>query len=425
MTQFNIIKTALTIVAFLLAWTGGQDFAYAAESNPFILVIDAGHGGKDPGAVGRFSKEKDINLSVAKAFGKMVKENCPDVKVIYTRDEDVFIPLDRRAEIANRANAHLFISIHTNAMPGKIIRRGTETYTLGMARADENLDVAKRENSVILVEDNYQERYQGFDPKSSESYIIFELMQDKYMAQSVDFARHIQREFRTTGGRLDKGVHQAGFLVLRETSMPSVLVELGYISTHDEESFLNSQNGIKKMSQSIYNAFITYKKQHSAKGNTPIQAVTSSSESQVTAENAEPDRQTAEASVQSVAETVADTQTTNASDAKTSAPESTGSKSPVETEKPALPVFKIQLLASTRQIPVGSSRFKKLSPIDFYKDGVFYKYTYGETHDYQEAIKIRNKVKPDFEGAFIIAFKNDKRMDLQQAINEYKKSYKH
>lgn len=269
------LKKTITIIkvlfVFLLAYAGETQFLYAsaapAGTDRFTLVIDAGHGGKDPGAIGRFSREKNINLSVAKAFGKLVEENCPDVKVIYTRKTDVFIPLGRRAEIANRANADLFVSIHTNSLPGKAIGRGTETYTLGMARADENLEVAKRENAVILVEDDYKERYQGFDPKSSESYIIFELMQDKYMAQSVDFAKQIQKEFRTTGGRPDKGVHQAGFLVLRETSMPSVLIELGYISTHDEEAFLNSQNGIRKMSQSIYNAFLSYKRQHT-KGKT-------------------------------------------------------------------------------------------------------------------------------------------------------------
>ena len=338
---------------FLLAYAGETQFLYAsaapAGTDRFTLVIDAGHGGKDPGAIGRFSREKNINLSVAKAFGKLVEENCPDVKVIYTRKTDVFIPLGRRAEIANRANADLFVSIHTNSLPGKAIGRGAETYTLGMARADENLEVAKRENAVILVEDNYKERYQGFDPKSSESYIIFELMQDKYMAQSVDFAKQIQKEFRTTGGRPDKGVHQAGFLVLRETSMPSVLIELGYISTHDEEAFLNSQNGIRKMSQSIYNAFLSYKRQHT-KGKT------------------------------------------------------TGA------EKDVL------------QIPAGSSRFKNLSPIDFYKEGAYYKYTYGATTDYQEAIKIRNKIKEDFEGAFIVAFKNGQKMELSEAISEYKKN---
>ena len=207
---------------FLLAYAGETQFLYAsaapAGTDRFTLVIDAGHGGKDPGAIGRFSREKNINLSVAKAFGKLVEENCPDVKVIYTRKTDVFIPLGRRAEIANRANADLFVSIHTNSLPGKAIGRGAETYTLGMARADENLEVAKRENAVILVEDDYKERYQGFDPKSSESYIIFELMQDKYMAQSVDFAKQIQKEFRTTGGRPDKGVHQAGFHTMKRLS---------------------------------------------------------------------------------------------------------------------------------------------------------------------------------------------------------------
>ena len=382
---------------FLLAYAGETQFLYAsaapAGTDRFTLVIDAGHGGKDPGAIGRFSREKNINLSVAKAFGKLVEENCPDVKVIYTRKTDVFIPLGRRAEIANRANADLFVSIHTNSLPGKAIGRGTETYTLGMARADENLEVAKRENAVILVEDDYKERYQGFDPKSSESYIIFELMQDKYMAQSVDFAKQIQKEFRTTGGRPDKGVHQAGFLVLRETSMPSVLIELGYISTHDEEAFLNSQNGIRKMSQSIYNAFLSYKRQHT-KGKT-TGAVTDTPESDI------------------------GVLTQNGDKPSTSEPEEKKQEQPATDSRP---VFKIQIQASTRQIPAGSSRFKNLSPIDFYKEGAYYKYTYGATTDYQEAIKIRNKVKEDFEGAFIVAFKNGQKMELSEAISEYKKN---
>ena len=265
MEQRKTISFFIAFIAlFWTAMTGGRTYASAetGKNGKFTLVIDAGHGGKDPGAIGRFSREKNINLSVAKAFGQLVEKNCPDVEVIYTRKTDVFVPLARRAEIANQSQADLFVSIHTNAMPGRAVARGAETYTLGMARADENLEVAKRENSVILVEEDYKERYEGFDPTSAESYIIFELMQDQYMAQSVDFARLIQKEFRTTGGRADKGVHQAGFLVLRETSMPSVLVELGYISTHDEEAFLNSQNGIRKMSQSIYNAFRAYKRLH-------------------------------------------------------------------------------------------------------------------------------------------------------------------
>ena len=226
----------------------------------YTVVIDAGHGGKDSGAVGKISKEKNINLAVALKLGELIEKNCPDVKVVYTRKTDVFIELHQRARIANKAKADLFISVHTNAMPKKIIRRGTETYTLGMHRAADNLAVAKRENSVITLESNYAEKYEGFDPNSSESYIIFEFMQDQNMASSVSFAKGVQEQFAKTAGRINKGVYQAGFLVLRETSMPSVLIELGYISTPDEEQYLNSSKGQDAMARSIYNAFRDYRK---------------------------------------------------------------------------------------------------------------------------------------------------------------------
>ncbi len=228
----------------------------------FTVVIDAGHGGMDAGALGQASKEKDINLRVALAFGKLVEKNMPEVKVVYTRKTDTFVELDERANIANRNKADLFVSIHTNSTAaGKAgtTAQGTETYTLGMHRAAENLEVAKRENSVISLESNYEERYEGFDPTSSESYIIFELMQDDYMKQSVRFADLVESQFARTAGRVSKGVHQAGFLVLRNTSMPSALIELGFINNRAEEQFLTSEAGVEKMSRSIYNAFRTYK----------------------------------------------------------------------------------------------------------------------------------------------------------------------
>ena len=256
-------KALITLVFLSLA------IATALAANKFTLVIDAGHGGHDSGAPGAISKEKDINLKVALAFGKMVERNCQDVKVIYTRTTDVFIPLSERANIANRNKADLFISVHTNALDGGKISRGFETYTLGMHRANDNLNVAKRENSVILIEKDYKQRYAGFDPKSSESYIMFELMQDKNMAKSVDLAKLIQSEVCAVSGRVNKGVHQAGFLVLRETSMPSCLIELGFITTPDEEQFLNSADGQNLMAKGIYNAFLKYKKQH---GSTKIAA---------------------------------------------------------------------------------------------------------------------------------------------------------
>ncbi|MBO4642791.1 MAG: N-acetylmuramoyl-L-alanine amidase [Bacteroidaceae bacterium] len=230
------------------------------SAQAYTLVIDAGHGGKDPGAIGRKSKEKNINLAVALAFGKLVEQNCPDVKVIYTRKTDVFVELDERANIANRNKADLFVSIHVNSTAAKSGPQGTETYTLGMHRAADNLEVAKRENSVITLESNYEQKYEGFDPKSSESYIIFELMQDKNMEQSVNFAKLVQQQFKSTAGRVNKGVYQAGFLVLRATSMPSALIELGYINNVSEEAYLMSAAGQSAMAKSIYNAFKAYKK---------------------------------------------------------------------------------------------------------------------------------------------------------------------
>ncbi len=235
-----------------------------AEGKDFTVVIDPGHGGHDPGAIGRRGKEKNINLNVALKVGRLIQNNCKDVKVIFTRRSDVFIPLDRRAQIANNAKADLFISIHTNSVARGRNVRGTETYTLGLHRTEENLEVAKKENSVILIEDNYQQRYAGFNPNSSESYIIFEFLQDKNMEKSVKLATLIQKQFKTSARRIDKGVHQAGFLVLRETSMPGVLVELGYISTPDEEQYLLSDTGSEALANSIYKAFLNYKREHDA-----------------------------------------------------------------------------------------------------------------------------------------------------------------
>lgn len=281
--KFSLLK-CLYFVLFLAIFS--STVHANEEKRNFTLVIDAGHGGHDAGAVGSFSKEKNINLNVALAFGRLVENNCPDVKVIYTRRTDVFIPLQRRADIANNNKADLFISIHTNALPNGRIAYGSETYSLGMARAGANLAVAKRENSVITLESDYKRTYQGFDPNKAESYVIFEIMQDRYMKQSVDLASCIQRQY-TAAGRPNKGVHQAGFLVLRNTSMPSVLTELGFITTPAEEAYLNSQQGISELSRSIYNGFLTYRRMHEKSAhdipaNLPISSQASPSQQQPT-----------------------------------------------------------------------------------------------------------------------------------------------
>ena len=222
-------------ITFLICafWSVLPFFCLTAEGKDFVVVIDPGHGGKDPGAIGRRGKEKTINLNVALKLGALIRENCKDVKIVYTRQKDVFVALDKRAQIANNAKADLFISIHTNSVAKGRTIRGTETYTLGLHRTEDNLEVAKKENSVILIENDYEQRYAGFNPNSAESYIIFEFLQDKNMEKSVQLATYIQKQFKTTAKRIDKGVHQVGFLVLRETNMQGVLVELGYISTPD------------------------------------------------------------------------------------------------------------------------------------------------------------------------------------------------
>ncbi|MBO5675068.1 MAG: N-acetylmuramoyl-L-alanine amidase [Bacteroidaceae bacterium] len=249
------MKRFLTIIFSILF--------FCIQTLAFTVVIDPGHGGRDVGALGRVSKEKDINLKVALALGNLIKKNYPGIKVVYTRSKDTFVELGRRAAIANKAKADLFISIHTNSTAAGrkgTTAQGTETFTLGMHRVADNLAVAKRENSVITLETNYEQTYEGFDPSSSESYIIFELMQDQYMASSVDFASMVQKQFATTAKRVNKGVHQAGFLVLREVSMPSVLIELGFINNRQEEKFLASEWGQKQLAKSIYNAFQAYYK---------------------------------------------------------------------------------------------------------------------------------------------------------------------
>ena len=223
-----------------------------------IVVIDAGHGGKDGGAVGSKSLEKDIALSIALKTGKYIEKNIKDVKIIYTRKTDVFIELHERAKIANRAKADLFISIHVDAFtnPGAV---GTGTYVMGLAKTEANMRAAMRENEAILLEDNYQEKYENFDPNSPESYIAMSLQQSAFLNQSLEFAAGVQQQFRDRVGRTDRGVKQAPFLVLHQTTMPSVLIENGFISNPDEQNFLASELGQDYMASAIYRAFKEYK----------------------------------------------------------------------------------------------------------------------------------------------------------------------
>ncbi|WP_289075333.1 N-acetylmuramoyl-L-alanine amidase [uncultured Bacteroides sp.] len=374
MNIFNRILLFLCILACSYPVIGNT------INDRFIVVIDPGHGGNDPGAIGTRGKEKNINLNVARKLGRLIEDNCNDTKVVYTRKSDIFVPLHRRAEIANNAKANLFISIHTNAVARKnSYVKGTETYTLGLHRTEENLEVAKKENSVILIEDDYKQRYAGFNPNSSESYIIFEFMQDKNMSQSVNFATLIQQNFKSYN-RIDKGVHQAGFLVLRETSMPSVLIELGYISNPSEETYLLSDKGTTDLANAIYRAFINYKGNNSKIKPT---TVTPNNRQEITTPKEK------------------------------------------ETKETSKIKFKIQILASDRVLPQNSKQFKGLKPVSWYKENGLIKYTYAEDEDYNKILKIKRKiVDPKFKDAFIIAFKNDTKININKAIKEFKNNNK-
>jgi N-acetylmuramoyl-L-alanine amidase len=359
----------------------------AVGGKDFVLVIDPGHGGRDPGAIGKIAKEKNINLTVALKLGSLITKNCKDVRVVYTRSTDVFIPLDRRAEIANNEKADLFVSIHTNALREKKTVQGASTWTLGLARSEENLAVAKRENAVMLYEDDYKSRYAGFNPNSPESYIIFEFMQDKYMMQSVRLASLIQQQFGKSCNRKDLGVHQAGFWVLKATAMPSALVELGFISTQEEERFLITEAGTSLMAKGIYNAFLVYKKENEVKLSSSGETLPAKS-----SVNLKPIK--------------ADTFPVHEKPATSSAGEI---------------IFKVQFLTSTRLVPHNHAAMKGLKEVEHYVENGIYKYTYGASPDYNKVLKIKEEVAMRFKDAFVVAFREEGvRMNIHQAIKIFK-----
>ena len=442
-----------------------------AANAKFTLVIDAGHGGHDAGAVGSITKEKTINLNVALAFGKLVESNCPDVKVVYTRKTDIFVPLHTRADIANRNKADLFISIHTNALPKGRISRGLETYTLGMHRAADNLDVAKRENSVILIEKDYKQRYQGFDPNSSESYIMFEFIQDHNMAQSVELAKFVQQRTCSSAGRQNKGVKQAGFLVLRETSMPSCLIELGFISTPDEEQFLHSSAGVSRLASGIYQAFVDYKqKHHRSSQAAPVKVSVADTQNVLPQEKPREEvkvskRNSRKSKVMQDLADAREGKVTQSTENLAPNADSIIKATPVVQEKPAVvvqeqpavvvqekpavvvqekpavvvqekpavvvqekpqapatdaPIFKVQLLAASVQLKANDPQLKGVQNTDYYRENGMFKYTAGASTDYNEINQLRRTLNDRFPQAFVIAFKNGQRVDVHAAIQEYK-----
>ena len=395
--------------------------ATAATKTNFTLVIDAGHGGHDTGAVGAISKEKNLTLKFALAFGRLVEENCPDVKVVYTRKTDKFVELFRRAEIANQNKADLFISIHINALPKGRVARGFQTYTLGTSKRTgkkngvlQNLEVAKRENSVIFLEKDYKQTYKGYDPNSPESDIMFEFIQDKNMENSVELAKYMQKYVCQATGRQDMGAQQDNLAVLRLSSMPGALLELGFISTRDEEDFMNSSRAETLYARGIFNAFLNYRKRHGGSITIPYMKMDDPVPEPPVVEEARVEPIEAKSVKNPEPEVV------EAPQAEVKQPEV---KKP-ETKKPAAssdaPVFKVQILSSSSKLKSTDARFKGLKDIDCYQDGGMYKYTVGASTNYNEIYRLRKEVAAKIPEAFIIAFKDGKRMDVNAAIREFK-----
>lgn len=380
-----------------------------AQIPKFTLVIDAGHGGHDPGAMGSISREKDINLDVSLKFGALVERNFSDVKVVYTRKTDVYLTLQERADVVNNNHANLFVCIHTNSSPSSSAF-GAESYTLGLAKSRSNLDVAMRENSVILLEDDYKSKYRGFDPASVDSYIMFEFMQDKYIDKSVDLASNIQRQFSAYARRSDRGVRQAGFWVLHRSACPSVLVELGFISNPSEERYLTSESGQSDMAGAIYNAFVNFKREHDKKSGRQVASesypeIKKTKEIEKVSENQNSDSNNLPVTVKPVIKS----NDTVATESKIK-----------NIEKPAKPIFKLQIVASKTKLKSNSFEFKGLKEIDSFSENGLFKYTVGADTDYNKILNLRKELIKKFPQSFIIAFIGDKKVNANEALKKNK-----
>ena len=366
MIERKISRFGVLALLFLIPlWS----FAQKGEKIQTI-VIDAGHGGKDTGALGKVSKEKDLNLAVALKFGNYITENLPDVKVVYTRTKDKFVELSERAAIANRNNADVFVSIHCNSTETANSAYGAETFVMGESKNEKNLAVAKKENAAILLEDN-TDAYDNFDPNSTEAYILFSLSQSLYQSQSLDLAGKVQSQFANKVGRHDRGVQQAGFLVLWKTSMPSILVELGFINNTKEEQFLNSEKGQTQMALALYRAFEEYKREFEAENHI-------------------------------------------------------SNKPETQDDQPASSIgdtyFSVQFSTLNKKVPVTDKSFKGVKEVEYYEYNGAYRYISGRFLTKAEAVARQNEVRNlGFKDAFVIAFVNGERGTIKQAEEALKK----
>lgn len=494
--KFNILynKVSKSILLLILAIFLPLS---SMEAKKFVLVIDAGHGGKDAGCVGKISEEKKLALKYALAFGKSVERNCPDVKVVYTRTTDRFLELWQRAEIANKNKADLFLSFHINSVANGKSVRGYQTYTLGQSKTTgskagikQNLEVAKRENAVISMEKDYKQHYQGFDPNSPESNILFEFIQDANMERSVELSKLMQRHVCAATGRADKGAHQNNLAVLRLTSMPGCLLELGFISNPDEERFLNAESSVALYTRGILKAFIAYKNKYFDGLDVPyrpsdikeekrseltvavqrekqndVKEEKKTAEPKVTEQNVkqkdeparaemkrsqnptnkEADKKVVEKKVEEkkveekkieekkveekkVEEKKAEekkveekkVEERKAEEPKIEEKKSEEALKVVEEVKDDAPIFKVQISSGRTKRSPKDSQFKGLANVEFYEEGGLFKYTVGNSTDYNAIAQLRKEILGKFPGAFIIAFKNGVKINVNEAISEFK-----
>ncbi len=379
----------LCLVSVFL-WIGSSGSTIVlAQNKPFVVVIDPGHGGKDPGNLGNGFREKDIVLDVSKQVGALLQQQ--GVEVIYTREKDVFIELYDRAPIANKADADLFVSIHCDSHNSQAY--GAGTFVMGLSKSDKNLNTAKKENEVIFLEENYQERYKGFDPSSPESLIGLTLLQEEYLDQSIRLAGLIQKNLVQNLKRKDRSVRQDVFWVLHHSYMPSVLIELGFLTNNSEGPYLNSKNGRKEMAQEIARSILEYKTEidFANQNQVTIPELTQGQNSE--SENAQNERISA-----------------------SSAQGSTANTQPGASKNEVL--FKVQIAASSKKLETKSYNFKGLAQISRSKEGTLYRYYYGETSDYTQAQRLQSEARASgYDQAYIVAFKENERVSLSEVLN--------
>ena len=399
---FRSLAILLMILGLFLFSTNS---AYS-QSTLKKIVIDAGHGGKDPGASGKYSREKDVVLAIALKTGQLLKKKYPELEIIYTRKTDIFIPLKERAHIANKNKADLFISIHCNSNASSQ-PHGSETYVMGLHKSEANLNVAKKENSAMLFEDDYEQTYDGFDPTTDESHIIFNFFQNSFLSQNLDLASTIQDKFTSNTNLRNRGVKQAGFWVLYKTTMPGVLIETGFLSNAKDEKLLNSKAGQLKLSEAITKAIEEYKDKYDAlektkqahkKPNGKVEQNPIVKNEPKTVIKEEPKTITKEKAKEN---------------SKPIAEEKTNPATGTTTQ---LPIFKVQFLSLSTKKELKGKKYDQLPKISSYKYKGLFRYTSGETQDYETAIKLQSQVrKAGFTDAFIIAFYKGKRISLKKA----------